>query len=72
MENLRASALMVLAMFGFALEDMFIKRLSADLPVGQILIMLGSGGAVAFGLIALARGHRLFSRSSAASRPVRP
>ncbi|RKT30374.1 drug/metabolite transporter (DMT)-like permease [Roseovarius halotolerans] len=62
MENLRASALMVLAMFGFALEDMFIKRLSADLPVGQILIMLGSGGAVAFGLIALARGHRLFSR----------
>ncbi|HKL56128.1 MAG: DMT family transporter [Roseovarius sp.] len=62
MENLRASALMVLAMFGFALEDMFIKRLSADLPVGQILIMLGSGGAVAFGIIALARGHRLFSR----------
>ncbi|MCZ0812128.1 MAG: DMT family transporter [Pseudomonadota bacterium] len=62
MENLRASALMVLAMFGFALEDMFIKRLSLDLPVGQILIMLGSGGAVAFGLIALARGHRLFSR----------
>ena len=32
MENLRGSILMVLAMAGFALEDMFIKRLSADLP----------------------------------------
>ena len=62
MENLRGSALMVLAMAGFALEDMFIKRLSADMPVGQILVLLGAGGAVIFGLAALSRGHRLFSR----------
>lgn len=62
MDNLRGSALMVLAMAGFALEDMFVKRLSADLPVGQIVILLGIGGAVLFGLAALARGHRLFSR----------
>ena len=62
MENLRGSILMVLAMAGFALEDMFIKRLSLDLPIGQILILLGSGGAVIFGLGALSRGHRLFSR----------
>src|SRR6056297_1156247 len=62
MENLRGSVLMVVAMAGFALEDMFIKRLSLDLPVGQILVFLGTGGAVIFGLGALARGHRLFSR----------
>lgn len=62
MENLRGSALMVLAMAGFALEDMFVKRLSYDLPVGQILAFLGAGGAVMFGAIAIARGHRLFSR----------
>ncbi len=62
MENLRGSALMVLAMAGFALEDMFVKRLSYDLPVGQILVFLGAGGAVMFGAIAIARGHRLFSR----------
>ena len=62
MENLRGSALMVLAMAGFALEDMFIKRLAADLPIGQILMLLGLGGAVIFGLAALSRGHRLFSR----------
>lgn len=62
MENLRGSALMVLAMAGFALEDMFIKRLSDDLPVGQILMLLGAGGAVIFGLAALSRGHALLSR----------
>lgn len=62
MENLRGSALMVLAMAGFALEDMFIKRLSGDLPVGQILMLLGAGGAVIFGLAALSRGHALLSR----------
>ncbi|WP_101066126.1 DMT family transporter [Roseovarius salinarum] len=69
MENLRGSALMILAMAGFALEDMFIKRLALDLPVGQILIFLGLGGAVLFGLAALSRGHRLFSRDLLA-RPV--
>ncbi len=62
MENLRGSALMVLAMAGFALEDMFIKRLADDLPVGQILMLLGAGGAVIFGLAALARGDALLSR----------
>jgi len=69
MENLRGSALMVLAMAGFALEDMFIKRLAGDLPIGQILVFLGSGGAVIFALGALSRGHRLFSRDLI-SRPV--
>lgn len=62
MENLRGSALMVLAMAGFALEDMFIKRLADDLPVGQILMLLGAGGAVIFGLAALSRGDALLSR----------
>ena len=44
MDNIRGSALMVLAMAGFALEDTFIKFLSADLPVGQILFLMGIGG----------------------------
>jgi drug/metabolite transporter (DMT)-like permease len=69
MENLRGSALMVLAMAGFALEDMFIKRLAGTLPIGQILIFLGTGGAVIFALGALSRGHRLVSRDLL-SKPV--
>lgn len=61
MDNIRGSALMVLAMAGFALEDTFIKFLSADLPVGQILFMMGIGGALIFGAFSLRRGDRLFS-----------
>lgn len=69
MDNLRGSALMVIAMAGFALEDMFIKRLAVDLPVGQILILLGAGGAVIFGLAAVSRGQRIFA-PALFSRPV--
>lgn len=62
MDNIRGSALMVLAMLGFAFEDMFIKKMSGALPVGQILIVLGFGGAVVFALIARAYGDALWSR----------
>lgn len=53
---------MVLAMLGFALEDMFIKLLADAVSVGQIIAMLGIGGSVAFGAVVLAQGARLFSR----------
>ncbi|MEO3417302.1 DMT family transporter [Roseovarius sp. CAU 1744] len=62
MDNIRGSALMVLAMAGFALEDTFIKFVSADLPVGQILFMMGIGGAVIFGAISVLKGDRFVSR----------
>lgn len=61
MENLRGSLLMVLSMAGFALEDMMIKHLSQSLPAGQIILMLGVGGALAFGAMAVLRGQRLMS-----------
>lgn len=44
-------------MAGFALEDMFIKLMGGALPVGQILIGLGSGGALFFGSWAVLRGQ---------------
>ncbi|MEI4231593.1 DMT family transporter [Roseovarius sp. D22-M7] len=62
MENLRGSILMVLAMAGFALEDLFIKRLAETMPVGQIIMFLGFGGALVFGLVTRAQGRRLWSR----------
>lgn len=40
----------------FALEDAILKRATAELPVGQILGMLGAGGFVVLSLIARARG----------------
>ncbi|MFP1645192.1 DMT family transporter [Pontitalea aquivivens] len=62
MENLRGSLLMVAAMAGFAIEDMFVKSMSARLPVGEILALLGAGGAIIYAAFARARGERLISR----------
>ncbi|WP_372884876.1 DMT family transporter [Shimia sp.] len=68
MDNLRGILLIVLSMAGFTLEDMFIKKLSGPLPTGQILIGLGLGSAVLFGLLATLAGQSLFDR--AAWRPI--
>ncbi|MFO7758847.1 MAG: DMT family transporter [Roseovarius sp.] len=62
MENLRGSILMVLAMAGFAMEDLFIKRLAEVMPVGQIIVFLGFGGAILFGIVTRLQGRRLWSR----------
>lgn len=62
MENLRGSLLMVAAMAGFALEDMFVKELARGLPIGMVLALLGLGGSMIFGILAKIRGDRLISR----------
>ncbi|MFU8880884.1 MAG: DMT family transporter [Rhodobacterales bacterium] len=61
MENLRGSLLMTAAMLGFAIEDMFIKMLTATVPLGMVLALLGAGGAMVFTTLALLRGDRLIS-----------
>ena len=53
MENLRGILFMILAMAGFAFEDLFIKTLSTHLPVSEIIIILGSTGSIIFLIIAL-------------------
>lgn len=69
MANLRGSLLMVAAMVGFALEDVMIKQLAGSLPMGQVIALLGCGGAVNFGILNLVRGQRLLS-PALLSRPV--
>ena len=54
-QNLRGALLMILAMALFAIEDMCIKLLSSDMSTGQIIAILGGGGAVLVGLVALLR-----------------
>lgn len=63
MDNLRGASLMVLAMLGFAIEDMFIKLLSDVVPIGQILLMLGVGGGVAFAIIVCIQRRAVFERA---------
>lgn len=52
---------MVAAMIGFALEDMLIKQLAAEVPMGQVLALIGCGGALIFGTLTLASGRRLLA-----------
>ncbi|WP_166415930.1 DMT family transporter [Cochlodiniinecator piscidefendens] len=61
MQNLRGIFLVVVSMLAFSLEDMFIKLAADYLPTGQILILLGMGGASVFAIVALKTGERLFA-----------
>jgi drug/metabolite transporter (DMT)-like permease len=60
-DTLRGIGLMVLAMVGFSLADMFIKILVRTLPISQVLCLMGLGGLIIFGSFALARGLPLFT-----------
>jgi len=59
-DNYQGILWMLLAMAGFAFEDVFVKALARDLPTSEILIGLGLGGTVVFGALVLRRGDRLF------------
>ncbi|MCA9576584.1 MAG: DMT family transporter [Polyangiales bacterium] len=63
MDNLRGIALMVGSMLGFALEDMFIKRASSALPIGQILLSLSVVGTPLFAAAARRDGAPVWSRA---------
>lgn len=63
LDNLRGAAIMVLAMMGFAIEDAVIKLLAEDLPVNQIIGLLGLGGAVVFAIICVAKRQALWTRA---------
>ncbi|MBM9596073.1 DMT family transporter [Roseitranquillus sediminis] len=61
MDNRRGILLMVAAMAGFAVEDMFVKAASATVPVGQIIAVIGLAGLVAFALLVWRQGQSLLS-----------
>lgn len=59
--NLTGSIWMVVAMAAFSVEDTFIKAASQVLPIGQILVLFGLGGAVVFACLALLGRERLYT-----------
>lgn len=60
--NLRGVLWMVAAMAAFALEDALIKHVTRELPVGQVLVGFGLGGALLFALVARYSHTRLWVR----------
>ncbi|MEM5470636.1 DMT family transporter [Hoeflea sp. AS60] len=67
--NLLGSIWMIAAMAFFAIEDAFIKAVSETLPVGEILVIFGLGGALLFACLARYKKQALFSRE-VVSRPM--
>ncbi|MDF1607744.1 DMT family transporter [Hoeflea sp. YIM 152468] len=67
--NLLGSIWMIAAMAIFAIEDSFLKAASEMLPVGQVLVILGLGGAAIFAFIALVNKEPLFI-ADVVSRPM--
>ncbi|MCG7574701.1 DMT family transporter [Phaeobacter sp. CNT1-3] len=67
MNNLQSIMLMVFSMLCFAIEDLFLKQLTAVMPTGQVITLLGAGGGFLFGLMALRKGEQLFPRGKGMS-----
>ncbi|NEX45237.1 DMT family transporter [Pseudotabrizicola algicola] len=53
---------MVASMAAFAFEDLFLKRAATAMPPGQVIAMMGAGGAVVFWLIAARLGQPILTR----------
>jgi drug/metabolite transporter (DMT)-like permease len=60
--NVAGSLWMVASMAGFALEDAFVKAAAIHLPVGELLMLFGTGGAIAFLLLATLNRETVFNR----------
>jgi len=60
-ENLAGILWMVAAMGAFALEDAFVKATTSHLPVAEVLVLFGLGGALLFAALAVVRQETLFS-----------
>jgi drug/metabolite transporter (DMT)-like permease len=60
-ENFRCILFMIAAMAGFAIEDAVIKQLSYAMPVSQVLMLIGCGGVLTFGVTAMLTHVRLFA-----------
>ena len=50
---------MTLSMAAFALEDLFVKRAVQALPLSEVLVLCGLGGALVFAVLAWGQGVRL-------------
>jgi drug/metabolite transporter (DMT)-like permease len=50
--NMAGILWMTLSMAAFAVEDVFIKTLTRQLPLGQVLMLFGVGGAIVFAWLA--------------------
>ena len=61
---------MVGSMAAFAVEDLFLKRAAMALPPGQVIAMMGAGGALVFWAIALLKRQPILTRRALRGAPL--
>lgn len=70
MNNVNGIVLITIAMAAFALEDMFIKTLSASISTGQILVVLGFVCTVIFWAMSLVTRKRMLVPAAWGALPM--
>lgn len=70
MNNVHGILIVVGAMAAFAIEDSFLKSLSAEIPIGQILMLLGLFCSAVFAVATLAQRKSLMQRNAWGPIPV--
>ncbi|CUH62719.1 carboxylate/amino acid/amine transporter [Thalassovita gelatinovora] len=60
MLNVKANLLFTLSMALFAVQDLFVKQVTATIPTSELIFFLGIGGTTMFGLVAIRSGETLF------------
>lgn len=68
-DNTAATLLMVGAMAAFAVEDLFLKRAAMALPPGQVIAMMGLGGACVFWAMAAFKGQKVLTTRALKGAP---
>lgn len=69
-DNPAATLLMVGSMAAFAVEDLFLKRAAMALPPGQVIALMGAGGAIVFWIIAALRGQPILTLRALRGAPL--
>jgi len=69
-DNAKATLLMVGSMAAFAVEDLFLKRAAMALPPGQVIAMMGLGGAAVFWLLAALRRQPIVTARALKGAPM--
>lgn len=69
-DNTAATLLMVGSMAAFAIEDLFLKRAAMALPPGQVIAMMGLGGALVFGLLAAFKRQKVLTSRALKGAPL--
>lgn len=69
-DNAAATLLMVGSMAAFAVEDLFLKRAAMALPPGQVVAMMGAGGALVFWIIAALQRQPILTMQALRGAPL--